>query len=191
MKPLVINIHNLVENLSIMDNVQASDELKDKITESLNKVLQSAHAQTENSADQSKVNYIEIEEAPQGGRASELEKAFIRAIKRSKSSNTQTRYNYLGKGIFLVDSSCPLSLQSHLQRDLAAFEKSRSRFLETLGLKHESELWIGKKINPELKDRAYQFQKRLRKSLGGQKKSKTEAYKAMRDAIKWLGFAPC
>ena len=41
-KPIVINIHNLVENLSVTDSAQGRQELEDKITESLNKVISNA-----------------------------------------------------------------------------------------------------------------------------------------------------
>lgn len=45
MKPIVINIHNLVENLSVTDSVQGRQELEDEITETLNKVIQNAQSQ--------------------------------------------------------------------------------------------------------------------------------------------------
>ncbi len=47
MQPIVINIHNLVENLTVTDSVQGRQELEDSISETLNKVIQNAQLQVE------------------------------------------------------------------------------------------------------------------------------------------------
>lgn len=56
MKPIVINIHNLVENLSVTDSVQGRQELEDSIAETLHKVIQNAQFEDEHTANnQSKI----------------------------------------------------------------------------------------------------------------------------------------
>lgn len=56
MKPIIINIHNLVENLSVTDSVQGRQELEDSITETLHKVIQNAQLEDEHTTNnQSKI----------------------------------------------------------------------------------------------------------------------------------------
>lgn len=159
MKPITINITNLIGTMVIIGNEEnASAQIQENVADTLLKILKTATQVTDNP---------------------------------SRVVNTQTHYNYQEKGFVLGFSSSPSSRKSRLQKDLIELKISRLRFLETLGLKHESELWIGKKINPELLERAYCFQNHIRKIQGGRKKSRNQAYKAMLDAIEWFGFSPC